>query len=70
MIQAIGYSSYPLQMPQIGIPTGDLNSKLATIYSDLAPDERSIFDTKNEMNYYLIEINLIYLQNMGMIFVM
>lgn len=61
MIQAIGYSSYPLQMPQIGIPTGDLNSKLATIYSDLAPDERSILDTKkrNELLFNRNKLDLL-----------
>lgn len=61
MIQAIGYSSYPLQMPQIGIPTGDLNSKLATIYSDLAPDERSILDTRkrNELLFNRNKLDLL-----------
>lgn len=61
MIQSIGYSSYPLQMPQIGIPTGDLNSKLATIYSDLAPDERNILDTKkrNELLFNRNKLDLL-----------
>lgn len=61
MIQAIGYSSYPLQMPQIGIPTGDLNSKLATIYSDLAPDERNILDTRkrNELLFNRNKLDLL-----------
>ncbi len=61
MIQAIGYSSYPLQMPQIGLPNGDLNSKLATIYPDLAPDERSILDTKkrNELLFNRNKLDLL-----------
>lgn len=48
-------------MPQIGIPTGDLNSKLATIYSDLAPDERNILDTKkrNELLFNRNKLDLL-----------
>ena len=61
MIQAIGYSSYPLQMPQIGIPTGDLNSKLAAIYPDLAPDERNLLDTqkRNELLFSRNKLDLL-----------
>lgn len=42
-------------------PTGDLNSKLATIYSDLAPDERNILDTKkrNELLFNRNKLDLL-----------
>lgn len=61
MIQAIGYSYYPLQAPQIGLPTGDLNSKLAAIYPDLAPDERNLFDTqkRNELLFSRNKLDLL-----------
>ncbi len=61
MIQAIGYRYYPLQVPQIGLPTGDLNSKLAAIYPDLAPDERNILDTKkrNELLFSRNKLDLL-----------
>lgn len=60
MIQAIGYS-YPLQTPQIGLPTGDLNSKLAAIYPDLAPDERNLLDTqkRNELLFNRNKLDLL-----------
>ena len=61
MIQAIGYSYYPLRAPQIGLPTGDLNSKLAAIYPDLAPDERNLFDTqkRNELLFSRNKLDLL-----------
>ena len=61
MIQAIGYSYYPLQAPQIGLPTGDLNSKLAAIYPDLAPDERNLLDTqkRNELLFNRNKLDLL-----------
>ena len=61
MIQAIGYSYYPLQAPQIGLPTGDLNSKLAAIYPDLAPDERNLLDTqkRNELLFSRNKLDLL-----------
>lgn len=61
MIQAIGYSYYPLQAPQIGLPTGDLNSKLAAIYPDLAPDERNLLDTqkRNELLFSRKKLDLL-----------
>lgn len=60
MIQAIGYS-YPLQTPQIGLPTRDLNSKLAAIYPDLAPDERNLLDTqkRNELLFNRNKLDLL-----------
>lgn len=60
MIQAIGYS-YPLQTPQIGLPTGDLKSKLAAIYPDLAPDERNLLDTqkRNELLFSRNKLDLL-----------
>lgn len=60
MIQAIEYS-YPLQTPQIGLPTGDLNSKLAAIYPDLAPDERNLLDTqkRNELLFNRNKLDLL-----------
>ena len=61
MIQAIGYNYTSTQTPQIGLPTGDLNSKLAAIYPDLAPDERHILNTKkrNELLFSRNKLDLL-----------